>query len=160
MACGDSAVCTPSLVNPSKNNEFICWGFLVSYFCQFAVQLMVFRFKFQKYTDMDFQNIITRYFLLFHYLLCVSCTLNPKRNLKKLHSVSSWRVNLVCYCLENNIDFVNIQTQLLTINFKTSAKCRLQLESPFGDSQTKFQPAIPFVLHPTELKIFSLLWNH
>ena len=28
--------------------------------------------------------------------------------------------------------------QLLTINFKTSAKCRLQLESPLGDSQTKF----------------------
>ena len=28
--------------------------------------------------------------------------------------------------------------RLLTINFKTSAKCCLQLESPIGDSQTKF----------------------
>ena len=36
-----------------------------------------------------------------------------------------------------------IQISLLTINFKTSIKCRLQLESPVGDSQTKFQPAIP-----------------
>jgi len=49
---------------------------------------------------------------------------------------------------------------LLTINFKTSAKCRLQLESPLGENQTKFSARISFVLRPTELKIFSLLWNH
>ncbi len=31
-----------------------------------------------------------------------------------------------------------LKISLLTINFKTSIKCRLLLESPVGDSQTKF----------------------
>ena len=43
-------------------------------------------------------------------------------------------------CFVDGTPFVQeiFRIGLLTINFKTSAKCRLQLESPLGDSQTKF----------------------
>ena len=46
---------------------------------------------------------------------------------------------------------------VLTINYKNSVKCRLQLESPVGDSQTKFSARNSLCTSPTELKIFSLL---
>ena len=43
---------------------------------------------------------------------------------------------------------------LLTINFKTSIKCRLQLESPVGDSQTKLSARNSLVLLRRSLKYF------